>query len=63
MTEDKLKIPPQWTVQSTDEAEEIPLLNLEEVNFSALKLRNNRPSGPEGLNLKILKVEGLICPI
>jgi hypothetical protein len=38
MTRDKLQMPPQWTVPSTDEAEEIPLPILEEVNFAVLIL-------------------------
>jgi hypothetical protein len=39
MTEDKLEMPPQWTVPSTDEAEEIPLPSFEEVNFAVLILK------------------------
>jgi hypothetical protein len=36
-----------WTAPSTDEAEEIPLMTLEEVNLKVLKLKNNRASGPD----------------
>jgi hypothetical protein len=55
-TEDKLEIPPRWTVHSTDEVEEIPLPILEEVNFAVLKLKNNRASGPDGLNARRFKI-------
>jgi hypothetical protein len=57
MTENKLEMPPQWTVPSTEEAEEISLPTLEEVNFAVLKLKNNRASGPDGLNTELLKVD------
>jgi hypothetical protein len=57
MTADKLEIPPQWTVPSIDEAEEIPLPILEELTFAVLKLKNNRASGPNGLNAELLKVD------
>jgi hypothetical protein len=56
MTEDKLEMLPQSTVPSTHEAEEIPLLTLEEVNFAVLKLKNNRASGSDRLNAELLKV-------
>jgi hypothetical protein len=57
MTEDKLEMPPQWTVTSTDEVEEIRLPTMGEANFAVLKLKNNRASGPDGLNDELLKVE------
>jgi hypothetical protein len=50
-------MPPQWTAPSTDEAEEIPLPTLEEVKFAVLKLKNNRASGPDGLQTELLKVD------
>jgi hypothetical protein len=57
MTEENLEKPPKWTVPSTDEVEEIPLPTLEEVNFVVLKLKNNKASGPDGLNAELLKVD------
>jgi hypothetical protein len=50
MTGDMMEMPPKWTVPSTDEDEEILLPTLDEVNFAVLKLKNNRASGPDGLN-------------
>jgi hypothetical protein len=50
-------MPPQWTVPSTDEDEEISLPTLEEVNFAVLKLKNYTASGPNELNAELLKVD------
>jgi hypothetical protein len=55
MTENNLEMPPQWTVAST--VEEIPLPTLEEGNFAVSKFKNNRASGPDGLNAELLKVD------
>jgi hypothetical protein len=50
VTEESLEMLPQRTAPSTVEVEEILLPTLEEVNLAALKLKNNRASGPDGLN-------------
>jgi hypothetical protein len=50
----------QRTAPSMDEAESIPLPALEEVKFAVMKLKNNRLSGPDGLNAE-LKERDKMC--